>query len=312
MHCRIGAAVGPFMGGYITQYTTWRWLFWSTSILQAAMILLSLPLFHESYAPILLGKRATSLREETGDLRYHTESEKLNAGRSVWEILGNSLTRPARLLLFHPIVQVQACLSAFNYGILYLQFTTFSELFIDQYNLSVSASSLHYLAIVIGEILGALICGCIMDFAYRRFKHRTTDPNSLPESRVPIMIPGALLSAGALLMYGWAAEKRGFWLIVDIGAALLALGMQFEGQTMQAYVIESYPDHTSSASAASQFLRSLGAFGFPLFAPSMYQALGYGWGNSLLAFLLLGIGIPGCCLIWFYGAKLRAKKSSSY
>lgn len=276
------------------------------------MILLSLPLFHESYAPILLGRRTKRLREETGDARYHTELEKLDAGRSVWGILQNSLTRPARLLLFHPIIQVQSCLSAFNYGILYLQFKTFSELFINQYNLSVSASSLHYLAIVIGEIQGALICGLIMDFAYRRFKHRVTDPNSLPESRVLIMIPGALLGAAALLMYGWAAEKRGFWLIVDIGAALLALGMQFEDQIMQAYVIESYPDHTSSASAASQFLRGLAAFGFPLFAPNMYQALGYGWGNTLLAFLLLGLGIAGCCLVWFYGTTLRAKKSSSY
>ncbi|KAI1747389.1 major facilitator superfamily domain-containing protein [Xylaria castorea] len=30
----LGAAVGPILGGFIVEYTTWRWMFWSTSIFQ--------------------------------------------------------------------------------------------------------------------------------------------------------------------------------------------------------------------------------------------------------------------------------------
>jgi hypothetical protein len=74
---------------------------------------------------------------------------------------------------------------------------------------------------------------------------------------------------------------------------------------MQAYVMDSYRKYIASASAASEFL-SLTGFAFPLFAPKMYGGLGYGWGNSLLAFLFLAIGVPAPLLLWRYGAKLRA------
>jgi hypothetical protein len=142
-------------------------------------------------------------------------------------------------------------------------------------------------------------------------KHRA-DGVSIPEFRVPLMIPGAILTPVGLFIYGWAAERHVHWIVVDVGAAMLSFGMQIGGQAMQAYVIDTYPNHTSSASAASQFLRSMTAFGFPLFAPTMYAALGYGWGNSLLAFFAIGIMIPAPLLVWLYGPKLRARAPSSY
>lgn len=47
-------------------------------------------------------------------------------------------------------------------------------------------------------------------------------------------------------------------------------------------------------------------FSFPLFAPAMYDKLGVGWGNSLLAFLTLGLKGTSPVLLWYYGEKLRA------
>jgi hypothetical protein len=46
------------------------------------------------------------------------------------------------------------------------------------------------------------------------------------------------------------------------------------------------------------------AFALPLAAPKMYSTLGYGWGNSLLAFLALAM-IPIPLLLYKYGEKLR-------
>lgn len=37
----------------------------------------------------------------------------------------------------------------------------------------------------------------------------------------------------------------------------------------------------------------------------MYAALDYGWGNNVLGFMSIVIGIPAPYLFWFYGAKLR-------
>ncbi|PQE21116.1 efflux pump antibiotic resistance protein [Rutstroemia sp. NJR-2017a WRK4] len=307
----LGAAVGPIIGGYIAQYSTWRWMFWSTSILQAVMIVMSLPLFHETHAPTILRHMARELRHTTGNSQYATEAEVLHKHRSFSWLLVRSLTRPVRLLLFHPMVQINALLSAFQYGLLYLVLSTFSDLWTTQYHESISTSGLHYISLCLGQIVGAQLGGPLMDYMYSRMNQHYNNL-SLPEFRMPFMIPGAILTPLGLFIYGWAAQKHTHWIVVDIGGFVVSFGMQIIGQALQAYMIDSYPEHTSSASAASQFLRSLTAFGFPLFAPRMYDVLGYGWGNSLLGFVAIVIGLPAPIGIWFYGARLRAKALSSF
>ncbi|KIN02226.1 hypothetical protein OIDMADRAFT_103416 [Oidiodendron maius Zn] len=307
----LGAAIGPIIGGFITEGTTWRWMFWSTSLLQGVMVILSFTLFHETHGPTILLQRAKHLQKATGNTRYFTEVERLDSAHSASWVIMRSLSRPVRLLLFHPIIQVQACVSAFNYGLLYLVLSTFSGLWINNYHESISISGIHYVSMAAGEIIGAEIGGPLMDVVYRKMKSRAHGA-TIPEFRVPIMFIGAILTPAGLFMYGWAAQEHAPWIVVDLAVGLLSFGMQIAGQGLQAYVIDTYPDHTSSAFAASQFLRSLTAFGFPLFAPTMYSALGYGWGNSTLAFLAIGIGIPAPVLIWVYGPKLRAKAQSSY
>ena len=46
------------------------------------------------------------------------------------------------------------------------------------------------------------------------------------------------------------------------------------------------------ALAAVACLRSLAGFGFPLFAPAMFNKLGYGIGSTILACLALVLGCP--------------------
>ncbi|EXJ92004.1 hypothetical protein A1O3_00554 [Capronia epimyces CBS 606.96] len=307
----LGAAVGPIVGGFITQGTTWRWMFWSTSLLQGAMILASILLFDETYEPVILERRAERLRTATGDQRFHTRAGKLSEGRSPLWVMQRSLSRPIRLLLFHPIVQVQTLLSGFSYGVLYLVLSTYSDLWTSRYNESISISGLHYLTICIGEVAGAQLGGPLMDLVFQRLQNQAGG-SSIPEYHVPLMIPSAAITASGLLLYGWTAQAKTFWLPVDLGAAIFSCGMQINGMSLQAYVIDSYPVHASSASAASQLLRSLAAFGFPLFGPRMYSALGYGWGNTMMALVSIAVSLPASMFIWSYGAKLRKKALDSY
>lgn len=306
-----GAAIGPIIGGFIVQYSTWRWMFWATTILQCLLELSSLRLFRESYVPVLLRRRAQKLRAETGDSRYYAEIEMRESGRSAAWKIRRSLSRPIRLLAFHPIIQIQATLEGINYGLLYFALTSFSSLYVSAYGGSVAISGLHYIAICAGEVLGSQLCGPLIDFAYRRLTSRTGETR-VPELRVPLLVPGALFTPIGFLIYGWAAQYHLFWLVVDIGVAVLSLGMQVFDTTLYAYVMDAYPEHISSASAATQLLRSLLAFAFPLFSHKMYETLGYGWGNSLLALLSIGIALPACGILWRFGARLRSKQQSSY
>ncbi|KAF7556523.1 hypothetical protein G7Z17_g1315 [Cylindrodendrum hubeiense] len=313
----LGAAVGPIIGGFMAARTTWRWMFWSTSIFQAVMIFVAFTTFRETYAPLILRTRAEKLRQETGDQQYQTVEERHHSHKSALSVLGRALTRPMRLIMFHPIIQITAAISAFYYGILYILLSTFSDLWVDKYHQSVEISGLHYIALALGEMAGSQIGGPLMDYLYRRMQ-AARDASSrtlelyVPEFRIPLMFPGALIAPLALFLYGWAGQYRLHWLVVDVGMFFTAFGMQIAGMPLTAYVIDTYAEHTSSAMAATQFLNSLTAFLFPLFAPKMYDALGYGWSGSSMAFAGLIFGFPAPLILWYFGSKFRAKAQSTY
>jgi len=117
------------------------------------------------------------------------------------------------------------------------------------------------------------------------------------------MILGALLIPIGLLWYGWEAEARVHWIVPDIGASVFECGIILGTQAMQAYVMDSYSQHTASAMAAAQLLRSITGFAYPTFAPGLYDKLGYGWGNSILAFAFIAIGLSELLFLWKLGAR---------
>ncbi|CAG8972607.1 hypothetical protein HYALB_00005376 [Hymenoscyphus albidus] len=205
---------------------------------------------------------------------------------------------------------IQAILGGIGYGLLYFALSSFSNLFVSAYNQSISISGLHYIALCAGELVGSQICGPLMDYVYAAIKARARELS--PELRIPLLLPTLVFTPIRLFLYGWSAEYHLTWVLVDIGTLLFALGMQVFDITLRAYVMDAYPDHVSSASAAAQLFRSLSAFAFPLFSDHMYKVLGYGWGNSLLAFMYFGVALPSTCILWRYGARLREKNTASY
>ncbi|KAG5950175.1 hypothetical protein E4U53_005413 [Claviceps sorghi] len=308
----IAVAAGPILGGAITAHLSWRWMFWITSVVQAVMSLFCFTTFQETYAPVILHRIARHLRSETGNEKYQTMEERLERQRPVSRVLASALSRPLRLLVCHPIIQISSVILAFNYGLLYLAMASFADLWMTQYRQSITASGFHYIACALGELLGSRIGGPLMDRLFVYMQNWSYTGEHVAEFRLPLLLPGALIAPAGLVLYGWAAEYLLHWIVVDAGMFLALFGLQLIGLSMQAYVMDAYPDHVSSALSASQFLRSLTAFAFPLFAPGMYAALGYGWGNTTMAVLGLVIGLPAPMLLWRFGARLRRKAESSY
>ena len=136
--------------------------------------------------------------------------------------------------------------------------------------------------------------------------------NHLPEYRIPLTLIGALIAPIGFFIYAWTSQYLVHWIFVDIGMFIAMFGLQLSGMPWTAYIIDAYPDHVSSAMAAAQFLMSLTAFLFPLFAPALFAKVGYGWGNSLLGFMGVALGVPAPWIIWKFGARLREKARSSH
>lgn len=66
--------------------------------------------------------------------------------------------------------------------------------------------------------------------------------------------------------------------------------------SIQLYTIDGFK-FPASAFAAIQLLRNIFAGAFPLFGPTLFAKLGIDWGVALLAFLVLGIGLPSVVVV---------------
>ncbi|KAE8395475.1 hypothetical protein BDV23DRAFT_145045 [Aspergillus alliaceus] len=120
-----------------------------------------------------------------------------------------------------------------------------------------------------------------------------------------MFIGSGMITIG-LFWYGWSVQSHMHWIMPNIGVAIFSAGTMGCLQGMQTYIVDSYATYAASAMAACALLRSLAGFAFPLFAPYLYKALGYGWGTSVLAFISIGAGFSAPLVFWFLGPKLRA------
>jgi len=300
----LGAAVGPIIGGFVEQYSTWRWCFWSTSALQVLSITVCLVCYRETHYPTLQRREEQRLLPPADISWIQRLKCNFNDPRTRL-LLRQSLTTPFRQLLTHRSVQIQSALSGFSYGLLYLVLSTFSSLFTDQYHQSTAISGLHYLAPCLGEIIGSQVGGRSMDAIARRLKRKRQTEVFDPVFRLPIMVPATLVVGVGLLLYGWSAQQRLPWIVVDLGAVVLLLAMQIVGQSLQAYNMDTYPESRASTTAAVQVFRSLGAFALPLAGPAMYAKLGYGWANVLLAGVYLCGNLTAVWYLWEKSSRLQ-------
>jgi len=70
--------------------------------------------------------------------------------------------------------------------------------------------------------------------------------------------------------------------------------------------MDAYTGYAASTMAAATILRSILGALVPLAGQPMYEKLGIGWGNSLLAFLAL-VMTPMPWVFWRYGEVVRTK-----
>ncbi|OKP01361.1 hypothetical protein PENSUB_7351 [Penicillium subrubescens] len=308
----LGSCLGPIVGGFIADYSTWRWAFYATSIASGSFLVLCATMSRESYAPVLLQRKKQKavkehIREKEGtELIWKTPYEKED--ETLGQRYRRTLFRSLYFLCTQPIVQALACYYGYLYGIVYLLLSSFSNLWKDQYHSKLSIGTLNYIAPCIGYLFGAAVCAFLTDRVYR-FQVAKNNGVGKPEFRLPMMVPASLLVPIGLLWFGWSAEYKAHWIIPDFGIALPLMGATIVFQCVSAYLLDTFPVYAASANGAVYILRGLTGFGFPLFSPEMYSSLGYGWGNSVLALVALVVGCPIPFILWKYGERFRARSS---
>ncbi|PQE33478.1 hypothetical protein CJF32_00003375 [Rutstroemia sp. NJR-2017a WRK4] len=300
----LGPMVGPIIGGYVARAFGWRWMFWVISIVIGVVTIFAFLVLRETYPPILLERKAARFRKETGNPNHRS---KLATDLTPGDLFKNSIVRPLKLLICYPTVTVMCTYVAVLYGILYLLFATYSFVFREVYGFSTSATGLVFLAGGIGTLAGLVYAG---NFSDRTLKKRAAaGKTNTPEDRLSLIItiPGSLAFPIGLFMYGWSAEKHVHWIVPQIGTAITGFGSILIFIGIQTYLIDAFEKYAASVIGANAVLRGTAGAVVPIAALNMYKRLGWGWGNSVLAFVALAFA-PLPWVLGLYGAKIRIWK----
>ncbi|KIW24637.1 uncharacterized protein PV07_10341 [Cladophialophora immunda] len=297
----IGPAIGPLAGGFLGDAAGWRWLYWIQLILAGVCLGILTFTVPETYAPILLDKRAKKLRKETGDSRYVTERD-LDM-RPLTQQLAIFLLRPLQLLFLEPIVLLISLYMSVLYGLLYMFFVAYPIVYVEGKGWSEGSTGLMFIPLALGVVCSAVLSP-LVNKHYLSVCAKYPDGKPPAEARlIPMMLSCWLIPIG-LFIFGWTSYPDVSYWGPMMGGFPVGFGFIFLYNSANNYLVDTYQHLAASALAAKTCIRSFWGAGVVLFTVQMYHTLGYQWASSLLAFLALA-----CCAIpyvfYFYGARIR-------
>lgn len=336
----LGPIIGPVVGGIVAERLSWRWVFWVLVILSSFLSLFFLAFSRETYAPVLLQRKTDRLRRQRQRRQQNNNNNntaallrsKLDAGLTPRELFLRAILRPFKLLVFSPICAICNVFVGIAYGYLYIMFTSITPLFEQQYGFDGVRAGLAFLGLGVGSMLGVAYFSSASD---RYIKNKAKEAGELaadddnddndddgeegmatrrrlsvgaikPEYRLPPLRLGAVLLPVGLFIYGWTAQYKVHWIVPIIGTAIMGVGNLVIFMSLQLYLVDTFTIYAASALAANSVVRSLLGAILPLAGGPMYQKLGLGWGNSLLAFIAVAL-IPVPWLFMRYGEFLRKR-----
>ena len=208
----VGPALAPPLSGFVAENVTWRWVFGVGAIFAASTLPLVIVL-PETYAPVLLSKRAARLRKETGNQNIIAQSDLQK--KTFQYVLNVVMFRPFRMLFGELIVATTCAYLALCYGIFYLYFDAYPTIFLGPnsvYKYSPGIAGLTFLPIGIGAVLALGIFLCWDSYLARAQKRNAPWSQKEEFRRLPLALIGAPMYALSILWLGWSAREGVFWL----------------------------------------------------------------------------------------------------
>ncbi|KAI6130537.1 major facilitator superfamily domain-containing protein [Pisolithus croceorrhizus] len=301
----IGPAIGPIIGGFVSQSIGTQYVFYLITGLCGLAAALAIPLLRETYAPVLRLRKVKHPIDVEEKAVIRTIAARVPENE--WNYLWTNIARPMLILTRSFICFILSLYMALMYGIYYLMFATFPNLFSEVYHWSIGIGGLAYIGLGLGFMLSTISGAKISDKLYLRLVAKNNGKGK-PEMRIPALIFGSFFVPVGLLWYGWSAQARIHWIMPIIGTSIYGFGLMTTFLPIQLYLVDAFVYRASAIAAASVF-RSVLGFVFPLFGEQMFNALGYGWGNTLLAGLAIIIGIPFPIWIYYAGERIRSRSA---
>ncbi|KAL3482114.1 major facilitator superfamily domain-containing protein [Aspergillus californicus] len=297
-----GPVIGPIVCGWITVGSGRLDLFFWVNLAFAGLVLVLVGLIPETYAPVILKRRAAKTRKDTGNPMIITEQEKHKL--TFMDIVRTSLIRPITMIMTEPVLDLMCMYIVLIYAMLYAFFFAYPVIFGTLYGYNDGQIGLMFIPILIGAFFALLTTPLIE----KQFKAICKTRKPTPEDRLIAALLGAPFIPISLFLLGATSFSHIIWVGPASSGIAFGYGMVLCYYAVNNYIIDSYQQYAASALAAKVFLRSGGGAAFPLFTTQMYDRLGLQWGSWLLAFIGVGmVFIPYG--FYVFGARLRARLS---
>ncbi|PWY81565.1 MFS general substrate transporter [Aspergillus sclerotioniger CBS 115572] len=299
----LGPTLGPIIGGFLGENAGWKWVEGFLATFTGLIWIVQFLIVPETYAPVLLRKRADRLTKLTG--KTYISKLDVERGRvSISSAFGAALLRPWILLFAEPIVLLLSIYMAIVYGTLYMLFDAFPIVYQELRGWSEGVGSLPFLGVMVG-MMSAVGYNMWDNKRYKRVheKHRGFAP---PEARLPPSMIGSITIPIGLFWFAWTNGLNVHWIVSIIASAPFGFGMVLVFLNIMSYLIDAYTIYAASVLAANSIIRSCFGAGFPLFTTYMYQNLGIHWASCIPAFLSIAC-LPFPFIFYKYGAAIRRK-----
>ncbi|KAI9727026.1 MAG: hypothetical protein M1834_008552 [Cirrosporium novae-zelandiae] len=290
----IGPAFGPFIGGIIVTFRSWRVIFWLQTALGGLgtiLVVIFLPeTIHYAKCDELVG------------LPPKRKFRKLAQWTSPWRVIA--------LFSYPNIIAAGFASSSLTWN-MYSLLTPIRYVLNPRFNLtSPLQSGLFYLAPGCGYLLGTFFGGRYADYWVKKYLKRRNGER-VPEDRLNSCLPFmGIVIPGCMLVYGWAVEKAvgGIPLVVIVMFAQ-GVAQLFCFPSLNTYCVDVMQSRSGEVVAGNYVIRYLFAcLGTALVLPAV-ESIGVGWFSTISAAFVCGSAI----LLWtttIYGKAWREKTNA--
>ncbi|RAL00028.1 MFS transporter [Aspergillus ibericus CBS 121593] len=324
----LGPSLSPIIGGLLSQYLNWHWLFWFLLIYSGAFFIPLLLFLPETCRKVVADGSVPPpvLNQSVSDVIRHRnrKAKGITVEESkIAEVRKNYAFRiPSPMPTLRVVVDIETGIillaTGLTFACFYAVMTGATTSFHNVYHLNNIETGLMYIPIGAGGIVSAFTTGRLMDWNYRRHAARVGMPVirnvrqdltnfNIERVRLEIGLPLYYMCLASMIAYGWVLGHK-----VNLAAPIILLfisGWCLNGtsQVLSAMMVDLWPGRSAAATAASNLFRcELGAAASAAITP-MSEAMGQGWAYTTLGLISVAVS-PSLWVVMTRGIEWRQKR----